>query len=159
MLWDQHRERFKTGTVTARRIPYCKFRELTAGLSAEDMAKLGRINAKRESGAQLTQEETDTLSAIASRWPIDDLRGACLIPPMDGAGCRELLGSLPRQQSEQLEKVLDEFITPNIPAQDCTDPLALLLVRTGGLGIDIADMTVGQGYAIAAMLAPPEVPQ
>lgn len=154
MLWDQHRERYAVGDAVARRITYWKFRELTAGMTDEEMARIGRINAKRESGAQLTEEEQRTLTETAAKWPVDDLRGACLIPPTDGAGCRRLLAEMPRAQSERLEAILDDCITPNIPKEDVLDPLALALVRTGGLGIDAADMTVGQGFAIAAMLAP-----
>lgn len=156
MLWDQHRERYAAEGYTLRRITYCRFRELTATVSAEDMARIGRLNAKRESGATLSPEETDTLAEIASKWPVDALRGACFIPPVSAGRCREILAELPRHASEEMEQVLDDFITPKIPQEDCLDPVALALVRTGGLGIDIADMTVGQGYAVAAMLAPQE---
>lgn len=156
MLWDQHRERYEAGGYVIRRITYCQFRELTKEVTAEDMAKIGRLNAKRESGVTLTPEETDTLAEIAGKWPVDDLRGACFIPPVSGAQAQEIIATLPRNISEDLEKKLDEFITPEIPADDTTDPLAMLLVATGGLGIDMADMTVGQGYAITAMLAPKE---
>lgn len=159
MLWDQHRERCEIGGYTVRRITYCRFTELTRTVSSEDMARIGRLNAKRESGAQLTQEETDTISQIASRWPIDALRGACFVPPVSAGACREIIAELPRHASEEMEHVLDDYVTPNIPQEDCLDPLALALVRTGGLGIDVADMTVGQGYAIAAMLAPKEAMQ
>lgn len=154
MLWDQHRERWAVGDAVVRRITYCKFRELTAGMTDEDMARIGRLNAKRMSGATLTQEETDTLTEIASRWPIDGLRGACFIPPVSAEGCRVKLAQMARKDSERLEEILDDCITPSIDEKDVTDPLALALVRTGGLGIDIADMTVGQGYAVAAMLTP-----
>jgi hypothetical protein len=156
MLWDQHRERYEAGGYLVRRITYCRFRELTKEVTAEDMARIGRLNAKRESGATLTPEETDTLTAIAGKWPVDALRGACFIPPVSGDKAVAILAELPRAISEDLEKKLDEYITPEIPADDTTDPLAMLLVATGGLGIDIADMTVGQGYAITAMLAPKE---
>lgn len=156
MLWDQHRERWTVGSYTVRRVTYCKFRELTAAISAEDMARIGRLNAKRESGATLTQEETDTLAAIASRWPVDDLRGACFVPPVSGSEARRILEDLPRRSSERLEQILDDCITPNIPQEDCADPVVLSLIRTGSIGIDVADMTVGQGYALAAMLTPPE---
>ena len=156
MLWDQHRERFAVGEILARRITYWKFRELTAGMTDEDMARIGRLNAKRESGDGLTPEEQRTITEIAAKWPVDDLRGACLIPPTDGAGCRRILAELPRAQSEKLEAILDDCITPSIPKEDILDPLALALVRTGGLGIDAADMTAGQGFAIAAMLSPRE---
>lgn len=152
MLWDQHRERYEAGGYLIRRIPYCRFTELTRGVTAEDMAKIGRLNAKRESGATLTPEETDTLTSIAGKWPVDDLRGACFIPPVSGDKAMAILAELPRAISEDLEKKLDEYITPEIPADDTQDPLAMLLVATGGLGIDMADMTVGQGYAIVAML-------
>jgi hypothetical protein len=104
------------------------------------------------SGVQLTAEETDTLTEIASRWPIDALRGACFVPPISAQGCRAKLAQMARADSEKLEALLDDCITPSIDEKDVTDPLALALVRTGGLGIDMADMTVGQGYAIAAML-------
>ena len=156
MLWDQHRERYAVGDIIARRITYCKFRELTAGMTDEDMARIGRLNAKRESGAGLTEEEQRTLTEIAAKWPVDDLRGACLVPPADGERCRQMLAELPRAQSERLEAILDDCITPSIPKEDVMDPLALALVRTGGMGIDMADMTAGQGFAIAAMLAPRE---
>lgn len=159
MLWDQHRERWSAAGYTVRRVTYCKFRELTAGISAEDMARIGRLNAKRESGATLTQEDTEALTAIASKWPVDALRGACFIPPVSAEECRHILAELPRASSEALEKILDDYITPKMPQEDCLDPLALVLVRTGGLGIDMADMTVGQGYAVAAMLAPQEARQ
>jgi hypothetical protein len=59
---------------------------------------------------------------------------------------------LPRKESEDLERILDMCITPEIPEADIADPLALALVASGGLGIDTADMTVGQGLAIATML-------
>ena len=154
MLWDQHRERWTIGGTTIRRITYCKFRELTAGMTDEDMARIGRLNAKRMSGAQLSAEETDTLAEIAGRWPIDALRGACFIPPVSAEGAREIIAQMPRKDSERLEELLDDCITPSIEESDISDPLALALVRTGGLGIDIADMTVGQGYAVAAMLTP-----
>lgn len=152
MLWDQHRERYEAGGYVIRRITYCKFRELTKGVTNEDMARIGRLNAKRESGATLTPEETDTLTEIAGKWPVDALRGACFIPPVSGTDTQEILAGLPRAVSEDLEKKLDEYITPEISADDAQDPLAVLLVATGGLGIDFADMTVGQGYAITAML-------
>ena len=159
MLWDQHRERIEIGGYTLRRITYCKFRELTASVSAEDMARIGRLNAKRESGATLSQEETDALAGIAAKWPVDALRGACFIPPVSAGRCREIIAELPRRTSEEAEQILDDLITPKIPQEDCLDPVALSLIRTGSIGIDIADMTVGQGYAIAAMLAPPEARQ
>lgn len=152
MLWDQHRERYECGGYIIRRVPYCKFRELTASMTDEDMARIGRLNAKRESGVELSQEETEALTAIASKWPIDDLRGACFVPPVSGGRAQEIIAELPRKQSEALEAMLDQYITPEIPTADTADPLATLLVATGGLGIDIADMTVGQGYAIVAMM-------
>ena len=80
MLWDQHRERFEAGGYIIRRITYCKFRELTRGITNKDMATIGRLNAKRESGATLDAEETATLTELAGKWPVDDLRGACFIP-------------------------------------------------------------------------------
>ena len=152
MLWDQHRERYEAGGYVIRRIPYFRFRELTASVSEEDMAKIGRLNAKRESGATLSSEETATLTEIAGKWPVDDLRGAAFVPPVSGAEVREILANMPRKLSEALELKLDEFITPEIPKEDTEDPLAVLLVATGGLGIDCADLTVGQGYAIVAMM-------
>ena len=152
MLWDQHRERYEAGGYTIRRITYCKFRELTKDVTDEDMARIGRLNAKRESGAQLDADETATLTEIAGKWPVDDLRGACFIPPVSGAQAQEILASLPRRISEDLERKLDEYTTPEIPTDDTADPLAVLLVATGNTGIDMADMTVGQGYAIVAMM-------
>ena len=152
MLWDQHRERYEAGGYTVRRITYCKFRELTKDVTDEDMARIGRLNAKRESGAQLDADETATLTEIAGKWPVDDLRGACFIPPVSGAQAQEILASLPRKISEDLERKLDEYTTPEIPTDDTADPLAVLLVATGNTGIDMADMTVGQGYAIVAMM-------
>ena len=152
MLWDQHRERYTAGGYTARRITYWKFRELTASVSPDDLGRLGRINAKRESGDPLTAEEQNALAEIASRWPVGSLRGACLIPPVTAEECTRILGELPRAESEALEKILDLCIVPEIPEADITDPLALALVATGGLGIDTADMTAGQGIAIATMM-------
>ena len=152
MLWDQHRERYEAGGYIIRRIPYFKFRELTASMTEEDMARIGRLNAKRESGATLSDEETASLTQIAAKWPIDELRGASFVPPVSGAEAQRILAQLPRNLSEALEKKLDEYITPEIRKEDTADPLAVLLVATGGLGIDAADMTVGQGYAIVAMM-------
>ena len=156
MLWDQHRERWTAGGYTVRRITYCKFTEITADMTAEDMARIGRLNAKREGGTPLTAEEQGTLTEIAAKWPVDALRGACFIPPVSAERAQEIIATMARRDSEKLEAILDECITPSIPQEDVSDPLALALVRTGGLGIDIADMTVGQGYAVAAMLAPRE---
>ena len=152
MLWDQHRERYEAGGYVIRRITYCKFRELTKDVTDEDMARIGRLNAKRESGATLDADETATLTEIAGKWPVDDLRGACFIPPVSGAQAQEILASLPRRISEDLERKLDEYTTPEIPTDETADPLAVLLVATGNTGIDMADMTVGQGYAIVAMM-------
>ncbi len=156
MLWDQHRERYTvetpTAVYTARRITYWKFRELTASVSPDDLARIGRLNAKRESGDPLTPEEQNDLVELASRWPVGALRGACLIPPVDAEQCARILEMLPRKESEDLERILDMCITPEIPEADIADPLALALVASGGLGIDTADMTVGQGLAIATML-------
>ena len=154
MLWDQHRDRWTVGELKVRRVTYTKFRELTRDFPQEDLARIGRLNAKRDSGAPLTEEEQASLAEIASRWPVDALRGACMIPPIDGAGVRDLLASLPRRTSEALEKVLDRCIVPEIPAEDVTDPLAILLASRGALGIDIADLTAGQGLALTAMLTP-----
>lgn len=153
MLWDQHRERYECGGYIIRRVPYFKFRELTAHVTNEDMARIGRLNAKRESGATLDAEETAILAELAGKWPVDDLRGACFVPPVSGEACRKIISDMPRRLSEDLEQMLDQYITPEIPKEDTTDPLAVLLVATGGLGIDCADMTVGQGYAIVAMLS------
>ena len=135
-----------------RRIPYFKFREITASVTEEDMAKIGRLNAKRESGATLSPEETATLTEIAGKWPVDELRGASFIPPVSGVEVQKILAQMPRNLSEALEQKLDEFITPEIPKEDTEDPLAVLLIATGGLGIDCADLTIGQGYAIVAMM-------
>lgn len=135
-----------------RRIPYFKFREITASVTEEDMAKIGRLNAKRESGATLSPEETASLTEIASKWPVDELRGASFVPPVSGAEVQKILAQMPRNLSEALEQKLDEFITPEIPKEDTEDPLAVLLIATGGLGIDCADLTIGQGYAIVAMM-------
>ena len=152
MLWDQHRERYECGGYTIRRIPYFRFRELTASVTEEDMARIGRLNAKRDSGATLSEEETRTLTEIAGKWPVDALRGACFVPPVSASECAEILAKMPRHASEDLEAMLDKYITPEIPAGDCTDPLAVVLVASGNLGIDCADMTVGQGYAVVAMM-------
>ena len=65
---------------------------------------------------------------------------------------QKILAQMPRNLSEALEQKLDEFITPEIPKEDTEDPLAVLLIATGGLGIDCADLTIGQGYAIVAMM-------
>lgn len=156
MLWDQHLDRFTVGNHTARRITYCKFRELTASMSAEDIARIGRLNAKRESGATLSAEEQTALQELLTRWPIDELRGACMVPPMTAGQVRDTLARMPRAESEDLELILDRCIVPDIPEGDVSDPLALQLVLRGGLGIPISDMTVGQGMALAAMLAPKE---
>lgn len=153
MLWDQHRERYEAGGYVIRRITYCKFRELTKDVTDEDMARIGRLNAKRESGATLDAEETAVLAELAGKWPVDDLRGACFVPPVSGEACRKIIADMPRRLSEDLEQMLDQYITPEIPTDDTADPLAVLLVATGNTGIDMADMTVGQGYAIVAMMA------
>jgi len=151
-LWTEHRDRIQAGGRTIRRLPYWSFREITASFPAEDMAKIGRLNAKRESGAPLTAEEQDTLMELAGRWPVDELRGACFIPPVSGEEARRILAELPRQDSEELERALDVFITPTVPTEaDIKDPLAVVLVATGGLGIDTADITAGQGIAISTM--------
>lgn len=152
MLWDQHRERYEAGGYVIRRVTYCKFRELTKDVTDEDMARIGRLNAKRESGVVLNEQETAVLTELAGKWPVDALRGACFVPPVSGQRAQEILADLPRAVSEDLERKLDEYTTPEIPAEDTQDPLAVLLAATGGLGIDVADMTVGQGYAIVAML-------
>ena len=152
MLWDQHRERYEAGGYVIRRIPYFRFRELTASVSDEDMAKIGRLNAKRESGATLSEEETASLTEIAGKWPVDELRGASFVPPVTGQEVQRILAELPRGISEALEAKLDEFITPEVSKEDTEDPLAVLLIATGGLGIDCADLTIGQGYAIVAMM-------
>ena len=89
---------------------------------------------------------------LAGRWPVDELRGACFIPPVSGEEARRILAELPRHDSEELEKALDVFITPTVPTeQDIKDPLAVVLVATGGLGIDTADLTAGQGIAVGMM--------
>ena len=152
MLWDQHRVRYEAGGIQARHVTYCRFMEITRDVPPEDLARIGRLNAKRQSGETLTQEETDTLTAIAARWPLDELRGACLIPPRTAQGTRDLLASMPRAASEELEAILDRCASPEIDEADLADPLALALVRTGGLGIDMADMTAGQGMAVARIL-------
>ena len=156
MLWNQHRDRYTVGEYTARAIPYLTFTELTRCISTEEMADIGYLNAKRASGDTLTEDELARLRAIAVKWPQDDLRGACMIPPRTGAEVRQLLADLPRHQSEDLEALLDRCVTPDIPADDLKDPLAIQLLARGGLGIDIADMTVGQGMAIIQMLTPRE---
>lgn len=156
MLWDQHRDRWRVGELTVRRVTYCRFRELTRDFPQEDLARIGRLNAKRDSGAPLTEEEQASLADIASRWPVDALRGACMIPPTDARGIRKIIAELPRAESEALERVLDKCIVPEIPAEDVADPLAILLAARGAIGIDIADMTAGQGLALTAMLTPRE---
>ena len=149
MLWTEHRERFTAGGYTARRVTYWDFRRITADYPAEDMARIGRLNAKRDSGVALTEEEQQTLLELASRWPVDELRGACFIPPVSGAEARAILAQMPREESENLERALDVFITPTAPTEaDTEDPLAIILVATGNLGIDTADLTAGQGIAI-----------
>lgn len=149
MLWTEHRDRVQAGGRTIRRLPYWAFKEITASFPAEDLARIGRLNAKRESGAQLTAEEQEKLMDLASRWPVDELRGACFIPPISGEETRQILAQMPREESENLEKALDVFITPTVPTdRDTEDPLAIVLVATGNLGIDTADMTAGQGIAI-----------
>ena len=149
MFWTEHRDRVQAGGRTIRRLPYWAFKEITASFPAEDLGRIGRLNAKRDSGVALTEEEQQTLLELASRWPVDELRGACFIPPVSGAEARTILAQMPREESENLEKALDAFITPTVPTdRDTEDPLAVILVATGNLGIDTADMTAGQGIAI-----------
>ncbi len=155
MLWTQHRDRWEVAGRVARRIPYFTFKELTKDITAEDLGTIGRLNAKRMAGDTLTQEETDRLTAIASRWPVDDLRGACLVPPVSGDEVAALLDSLPRADASELERVLDLCATPEVPQDEITDPLAVQLIARG-IAIDPADLTVGQGYAILAMPSPRE---
>lgn len=151
-LWTEHRERVQVGGRTIRRLTYWAFREITADYPAEDLGRIGRLNAKKESGVALTAEEQETLMELAGRWPVDELRGACLIPPVSGAEARRILAELPRAESEELEKALDVFITPTAPTEaDTKDPLAIIQIATGNLGIDTADVTVGQGIAITIM--------
>lgn len=154
MLWDQHRVRYEVGGVTVRFVTYTKFMEIirASEITDADMAAIGRLNAKRQSGDTLTQEETDRLTTLAARWPLDELRGACLVPPRTAQETRDLLASMPRRESEELEAILDKCAGPDIDKDDVADPLALALIRTGGLGIDMADMTAGQGMAVAEIL-------
>lgn len=156
MLWNQHRDRYTIGEYVVRNIPYLAFTEITRVMTNEEMAAIGRLNAKRASGDALDEDELARLQAIAVKWPQDDLRGACMIPPRTGAEVRQLLADLPRRQSEDLEALLDRCATPDIPQDDLQDPLAIQLLARGGLGIDIADITVGQGMAIIQMLTPRE---
>lgn len=152
MIWTEHRDRVQIGGRTIRRLTYWDLRRITASVTPADLARIGRLNAKRESGAGLTAEEQDTLMELAGKWPVDELRGACFIPPVSGEEARGILSKLPRAESEELEKALDIFITPTTPTEsEIKDPLAIVLVTTGGLGIDTADMTAGQGLAIALM--------
>lgn len=153
MIWTEHRDRVQIGGRTIRRLTYWDLRRLTASITPADLARIGRLNAKRESGAGLTAEEQDTLMALAGQWPVDELRGACFIPPVSGEEARGILSQLPRAESEELERALDIFITPTTPTEsEIKDPLAIVLVTTGGLGIDTADMTAGQGIAISMIL-------
>ena len=150
MLWTEHRDRVRVGEYTIRRLTYWAFKEITAAFPASDLGRIGRLNAKRESGAPLTSEEQETLMELAGKWPVDELRGACFIPPVSGEEAQRILAQMPRAESEELEKALDVFITPTTPTEsEVKDPLAVLLVATGGLGIDTADMTAGQGIAIS----------
>ena len=152
MLWTEHRDRVQIDGRTIRRLTYWDFRRITASYPAQDLGRIGRLNAKRDSGAALTPEEQDSLMEMAGRWPVDELRGACFIPPVSGEEARRILAELPRAESEELEKALDVFITPTTPTEaDTADPLAIILISTGGLGIDTADITAGQGLAIALM--------
>lgn len=156
MLWTQHRDRYEVGGIVCRRIPYFTFKELTACMTTEDMATVGRLNAKRTAGATLTQEETDRLTEIAARWPVDALRAACTVPPMSEVDLRDRIASMPRRDADEAERVLDMCATPEVPKEDVADPLAVQMIARGMLAIDPADLTVGQGYAILAMLAPRE---
>ena len=152
MFWTEHRDRVQVGGRTIRRLPYWAFKEITATFPTEDLGRIGRLNAKRESGAPLTSEEQETLMELAGKWPVDALRGACFIPPVSGEEAQRILAQMPRAESEELEKALDVFITPTAPTEaDTKDPLAIILVATGGLGIDTADLTAGQGLAITLM--------
>lgn len=155
MLWTQHRDRYEVAGYTARRLTYCDYRALTACMTAEDMAAIGRLNAKRQSGAALDAEETKRLASLASKWPIEELRGACLLPPVSGPRMREILDTLPRKDADALEEVLDRCTIPDFE-DGLGDELAVRLIMTGGLGIGIDDMTVAQGHAVLAILAPKE---
>lgn len=154
MLWNQHRDRFEVAGIVCRRIPYFVFKELTACMTSEDMATVGRLNAKRQAGAVLTQEETDRLTEIASRWPVDGLRAACVVPPISEDQLREKIASMPRRDADEAERILDMCATPEVPEADLADPLAVRMAATGLLAIDPADLTAGQGYALLAMLTP-----
>lgn len=154
-LWEQHRERYEAGGVTVRRITYLDFQRITDGLiTEEEFAVLGRFNAKKESGATPTSEETARMSAIASKWPVRELKAQCFVPPVTPEEADRILGELSHRDALYIESCLERCISPDIPEADITDPLAIVLVASGGLGIDIADMTVGQGMAVVAMLTP-----
>ena len=152
MLWTQHRDRWTVGGRTVRRITYWDFKRLTAGIDPAQSAHIGRINAKRQAGGELTEEELADLDAYIKAYPLDAMYGSCFIPPLDGPAAREVLDTMPRRESEELEAVLASCITPEVPEDEAKDPLAVAMVATGGLGVDIADLTVGQGMAVAAML-------
>ena len=57
--------------------------------------------------------------------------------------------------SEELEAVLERCMVPDFE-DGLGDELAVRLILTGGLAIDPADMTVAQGHAVLAILAPKE---
>ncbi len=154
-LWEQHKTRYEAGGVVVRHITYLRFRRITDGiLTDEELAALGRLNAKKEQGASLTAEETARMAAIASKWPILELKAACFVKPTLPEDVEGILDGLTKKEADWLDSMLERCIVPDIPEEDITDPLAIVLVASGGLGIDIADMTVGQGMAVVAMLTP-----
>lgn len=138
-IWDQHREKYSVAGCELRFLRYRDYVRISAqaGITAMDLAFMGRLGLKRKAGVEaVTPPEEMREQAILAKWPVLETYAACFVQPCmeDGRKLEAWLYSLPRDDRLTLELWLERLTEQTPSGVYGLEDLPLI----GAVGLQIA---------------------
>lgn len=116
-IWDQHHMVYMVAGCELRFLRYRDYSRIStmAGVTAQDMAFIQRLQLKRQVGVEaITPPEEAREQAILAKWPVLDTYAACFVAPsfQDGKAMEAFLSTLPRDDRLTIEMWLEKLTDP-----------------------------------------------
>jgi len=138
-IWEQHKETHRAAGHELRFLrykDYCRISE-QAGITAQDMAFIGRLKLKRKAEAEaITPPEEAREREILGKWPVMDTYAACVVQPhmADGRQLESWLYTLPSDDRETLLMWLEKLTESNPQGVYGLEDLPLI----GAIGLQVS---------------------
>ena len=110
-IWQQHEYRTMVCGHTLRYLRFLDKQRLDSevGINAEERIEMARLYNRLERGAELSNDEMQTIVTIADKRNRYGEYGACFIPSITSDECMTLLNDMPRKESCVLEAELEKL--------------------------------------------------